>query len=124
MDSRGTFQKHTTRFTCPNMLDRFGSLQCFVHERRYKEVKRYGDQLQTGTAGVEKSLLRDVVLSHFEDLKAYGEDKLVKWVKAPRHLCAAFAQYFRLPFLQHEIPYLDVALDTQATIGTEVSLVF
>ena len=47
-------------------------------------MKRYGNQLQTGTAGVEKSLLRDVVLSHLDDLKVYGDDKLVKWVKAPK----------------------------------------
>lgn len=86
------------------MLDRFGTLQqCFVHERRHKEVKRYGNQLQTGTAGVEKSLLRDVVLSHLEDLKGYGDDKLANWVKAPKTLCDAFAQYFRLPFLRHQL---------------------
>ena len=66
-------------------------------------MKRYGNQLQTGAAGVEKSLLRDVVLSHLDDLKVYGDDKLVKWVKAPKALCDSFAQYFRLPFLQHEL---------------------
>ena len=43
------------------------------------------------------------MLSHLDDLKVYGDDKLVKWVKAPKALCDSFAQYFRLPFLQHEL---------------------
>lgn len=43
-------------------------LTCFVHERRHKEIKRFANQMATGVAGVETSLLKDLFLNHTLDL--------------------------------------------------------
>lgn len=86
----------------PDQLDRHGCLlQCFVQERRHKEIKRWANQLQTGSEGVERSLLREVTLSHLHDLMSYGTHCLEKWEpQAPEDVARAFQHHFVLYMLE------------------------
>ena len=75
-------------------------LNCFVHERRHKELKRYANQQMSSQKGSEKGLLQEVFLTHIE---ALDRDDLVPAVglQAPREatkqLQECFCQHFSLP---------------------------
>ena len=75
-------------------------LNCFVHERRHKELKRYANQQMSSQKGSEKGLLQEVFLTHIE---ALDRDDLVPAVglQAPREatkqLHECFCQHFSLP---------------------------
>lgn len=88
----------------PKQLDRHHCLlSCFVHERRHKEVKRWANELQTGSLGAEKSILREVCLTHWSDLQSFEADSLQAWKPASNELQQAFIQFFDLPLLLEEL---------------------
>ncbi len=67
-------------------------------------MKRWANELQTGSLGAEKSLLREVCLTHWSDLKSFNEDdRLEAWKPAANELQEAFKQCFNLPFLVEEL---------------------
>lgn len=53
------------------MVRRQPLLTCWVHERKHKELKRFGSDTSNAnrTVGYERSLLQSVVLSQLEDMK-------------------------------------------------------
>lgn len=53
------------------MVRRQALLTCWVHERKHKELKRFGSDTSNAnrTVGFEKSLLQNVVISQLEDMK-------------------------------------------------------
>jgi len=59
--------------------------------------------LQTGSLGAEKSLLREVCLTHWSDLQSYGVDGLEAWKPAAREIKQAFCQCFNLPVLMDDL---------------------
>lgn len=55
----------------PMMAARQMLLTCWCHERKHKELKRFGNDTSNAnrTVGFEKSLLQNVVLSQLQDMK-------------------------------------------------------
>ena len=66
-------------------------------------MKRWANELQTGILGAEKSLLREVCLTHWSDLQSFEEDRLEAWKPAGKELQEAFKQCFTLPLLLEEL---------------------
>ena len=55
-----------------SMLEHQGQLlSCWVHERRHKELKRFANNLSNMQAGSELSIMREMLLSHEEELNEY-----------------------------------------------------
>lgn len=88
----------------PDQLAKHGVLmQCFTHERRHKEIKKYANNYCTGIETVEKSLLTAVFLTHALDLQEFSTDSsLVKWKAAGPECVMIFVQNFQI-FLQSEL---------------------
>ena len=76
----------------PDQLAKHGVLmQCFTHERRHKEIKKYANNYCTGIETVEKSLLTASLLTHALDLQEFSTDSsLVKWKAAGARVCYDF----------------------------------
>ena len=68
-------------------------LSCFVHERRHRLVKRYGDAMCTGVRGVEKSILEETCLTHLQTLEHWKPKTLhlMNPKPAPDHVARDFA---------------------------------
>ena len=75
-------------------------LSCWAQERRHKEVKRQPNHLDTGSAGIERSLLRELCLSHLFSLESYDMDLNAKWKDAPQTVAKLFCGHFGLQLLQ------------------------
>ena len=68
-------------------------LSCFVHERRHRMVKRYGDAMCTGVRGVEKAILEETCWNHIQQLEGWRQKtlQLVNPKPAPDHVASDFA---------------------------------
>ena len=85
----------------PDQLKKHGVLlSCWAHERRHKEVKRFANHLDTGPTGIERSLLRELCLSHLFSLESYDMDLNEKWAEAPGTVAKLFCDHFGLQLLQ------------------------
>ena len=88
----------------PDQLLKHGVLlQCFTHERRHKELKRYANNYCTGIDTVERSLLGEVFLTHVLDLREFSMgSSLEKWNTAGPELVGIFVRHFQT-LLQSEL---------------------
>ena len=95
----------------PTMLEHHGQLvSCWVHERRHKELKRFANNLHKATAGSERSLMRDMLLSHLEDLDEY--DMVIPvGLRQPRRAGIDIQNHFALAM---GLPVMDLMASARA----------
>ena len=108
-------------------------LTCFVHERRHKEIKRFANQMATGVAGVETSLLKDLFLNHTLDLINFDTPSVGNWTQCPPELSVSFANHLGLLILEdsleiglwsHKIKRGDVVVTENPSLVGEVNVHF
>ena len=86
----------------PSMLEHHHFLiACFVHERRHKELKRFGNNQANTAAGTEKHLMKKMLLSHLDELllsDMVTPPGLCNGKPAAREVLQQFQQHCGLPF--------------------------
>ena len=84
----------------PWQMHHHGTLySCFVHERKHKELKRYGNQLSNTACNYEKHILEQVLFTQVQDLQdedKYPQDRCVldNPTHAAQSICDVLAETF------------------------------